>query len=304
VDVTNQADSGQLGAALEQRNSVIPSLRGDFSQTGDLNQMAKSFADRVNEILGVPFFTYDQTNATNIAASLGVNPNITANQLPSSQVVSLTGSAVTDPFTVVPGTNDTLNFKLDGQAAPISITLDPTDASLTDVANDLNTQFAAAAPPIGMQATLNGNTGALQIQTLNTGANGSIQLLPGTANSLIGLTNPTPTYRNAANSVALSLAALANPTNAADQMNGQSFLEFFGSIAANIGGQLATAKDGQSTQQDLLTQAQSLRQQTSGVDLNEEATRVLELQTSYQAASRMMTVIDNITQSLLAIIPQ
>jgi flagellar hook-associated protein FlgK len=47
-----------------------------------------------------------------------------------------------------------------------------------------------------------------------------------------------------------------------------------------------------------------MRQQISGVDLNQEATRVLELQSSYQAASKLITVIDNMTQSVLAIIPQ
>ena len=102
----------------------------------------------------------------------------------------------------------------------------------------------------------------------------------------------------------MALSSLAHPTAAADEIDGQSFLSFFGSMGSSVGSQLAAAKTGQSTQQDLLTQAQSLRQQTSGVDLNEEATRVLELQRSYQAASKLMTVIDDMTQSLLAIIPQ
>ena len=57
---------------LQLRNQVVPSLIGDSYQTGDLNQMAKQFADRVNQLLtagnitagppavpGVPIFTYD-----------------------------------------------------------------------------------------------------------------------------------------------------------------------------------------------------------------------------------------------------
>jgi flagellar hook-associated protein 1 len=55
-------------------------------------------------------------------------------------------------------------------------------------------------------------------------------------------------------------------------------------------------------QQDVVTQAQSLRQQVSGVDLNTEATQLLQLQSSYQAASKMMTVIDNLIQAVIGLI--
>ena len=61
-------------------------------------------------------------------------------------------------------------------------------------------------------------------------------------------------------------------------------------------------RSGQTLQQDVVTQAQSLRQQVSGVDLNTEATQLLQLQSSYQAASKMMTVIDNLIQAVIGLI--
>ncbi|MDQ2844584.1 MAG: hypothetical protein M3Y72_26765, partial [Acidobacteriota bacterium] len=181
-----------------------------------------------------------------------------------------------------------------------AITLNPADTSPSTVAADLNTQFGTLG--IGATASVNANSGGLMIATTNTTAGASIQILSGTANAALGLTQTTPTYQSGVNGVALSLSALANPGNPNDEINGQSYTQFFGGIAAQVGSQLAAAKSGQSVQQDLVTQAQSLRQQVSGVDLNAEATQLLQLQTSYQAASKMMNVIDNLTQTVLGLI--
>ena len=54
-------------------------------------------------------------------------------------------------------------------------------------------------------------------------------------------------------------------------------------------------------QQSMLTQAQNLRQQLSGVSLDEEAIRLVQLQRSYQASSRIVSVIDQLAQSLMDI---
>jgi flagellar hook-associated protein 1 FlgK len=171
---------------------------------------------------------------------------------------------------------------------------------LNDVAGDLNTQFSALG--INAQASIDAGTGGLKIET--TSANGSIAISGGNAVATLGLTTPTSTYQDNTNQIALSLASLANPSDPASKINGQSYTAFFGGIAASVGAQLASASSNQSTQQGIVTQAQTMRQQISGVDLNQEATRVLELQSSYQAASKLITVIDNMTQSVLAIIPQ
>ncbi len=93
-DITSKTTGAQLGALLHLRNQILPSLIGDAYQAGDLNVMAKQFADRVNQLLtsgnitdgppaqpGVPLFTYDTTDATATAASLSVDPAVTPDQL-------------------------------------------------------------------------------------------------------------------------------------------------------------------------------------------------------------------------------
>jgi flagellar hook-associated protein 1 len=90
-DITATISQGRLQGLLHVYGEVLPSLDGDAQQEGSLNTLAKHLADRVNEILtsglvsegppavaGVPLFTYDAANNTNVARSLAVDPAASA----------------------------------------------------------------------------------------------------------------------------------------------------------------------------------------------------------------------------------
>jgi len=209
TDITAETTGGQLGALLNIRNTVIPSYLGDASQPGDLNTMAKHFADRVNQLLtpvdnssgapvstGVPIFTYDATNDTNVAQTLAVDPAVTPDQLTAA-----------DP----------------------------------------------GPPPVS-------------------------------------------------NGVPLALSALSDGTGSDDQIDGASYSQFFGSMASQIGSALNNASNQQTVQQSAVAQAQNLRQQTSGVSLDEEATILVQFQRAYDANSRLISVLDQITLDAINIL--
>jgi flagellar hook-associated protein 1 len=209
TNITAKTTDGQLGALLDMRNRVLPSYLGDANQAGDLNSMAKQFADRVNELLtsgnisdgpppqaGVPLFKYDTSNITNVAKTLSVDPTVTPSQLAA----------------ISPG------------------------------------------PP------------------------------------------------QVANGVPLAFSQLATPLAAADEINGVSYSEFYGNMAANIGSQLQSAKNGEQVQQSLLAQARDQRQQLSGVSLDQEAMILVEFQRAYQANSRFITVLDQLTLDTINIL--
>jgi len=203
ADITGRTTGGRLGALLEARNKVLASFLGDATQPGDLNRMAKQFADRVNQIFtsgeissGVPgaaLFTYDTNNDAGVAQTLAVDPSVTKDQL-----------AAIDP-----------------------------------------------GPPV------------------------------------------------VSNGVPLALAKLATPLDPADKIDGFTYNQFYGELAARAGGRLNDARDGQQVQQSLLAQAKDLRQQYSGVSLDEEATILIQFQRAYQANSRFITVLDQLTQSTI-----
>jgi flagellar hook-associated protein 1 FlgK len=210
TDITADTTSGQLGSLLNLANVVLPGYLGDSSQPGSLNTLAQSFADNVNSLLtngyqsdgpppvpGVPLFTYNTSNPTDVAQSLEVSQGITPDQLAA----------------ISPG------------------------------------------PP------------------------------------------------EVSNGVALALSQLADPTAAADQIGGLSYTQYYASMAANAGTLLDNANNQLQTQQSAVAQAQNLRQQMSGVSLDDEATVLIQFQQAYEATSKLITVLDQLTEDTINILP-
>lgn len=209
-DVTAQISRGKLAGLLSLRNTDLPSLTGNAYQAGDLNRLAQSFADRVNQILtagnvsdgpppvpGAALFTYDVTNATATAQTLAVNPAITSSQL-----------AAIDP-----------------------------------------------GPPYGSNGTV------------------------------------------------LKLATLAQPQSASDKIDGLSYAGFYGGMAARIGRSLSGARENKDLQSQLVTQARALRSAGSGVSLDEEAVHLIEFQRAYQATAKLVSVLNELTQTAVNLLP-
>lgn len=113
--------------------------------------------------------------------------------------------------------------------------------------------------------------------------------------------DPGPPY--VSNGIALRVAALANPQTAADEINGFSYAEFYGNIAAGVGRQSADAGNQLTLQQQVLAQARNQRSQASGVSLDEEAANLVEFQRAYQATSRVVNILDQLTQDTINMLP-
>jgi flagellar hook-associated protein FlgK len=68
-----------------------------------------------------------------------------------------------------------------------------------------------------------------------------------------------------AGGIAQQIASLPNSSNAADQINGLTYTDFFSKVASGFGQQLSNAKNNQDVQTQSLAQAKSLRSKVSGV---------------------------------------
>lgn len=99
------------------------------------------------------------------------------------------------------------------------------------------------------------------------------------------------------NAVALTALGTANT------VNGETFTGFYGALGSQVGTDVSNAQNDQTQAQDQLTQAQSQRATVSGVSLNDEATKLLQFQTAYQAVGKLVTVLDNLTQVLMDMMP-
>lgn len=112
----------------------------------------------------------------------------------------------------------------------------------------------------------------------------------------------SPGPPSVSNGVPLALSALATPIGAADKVNGLSYSQFYGQVAGRVGTLLNDAKNSREVQQSLLSQAKDLRQQYQGVSLDEEATILMQFQRAYQATSKFLSVIDQLTETTINLI--
>ncbi|MGC8791969.1 MAG: flagellar hook-associated protein FlgK [Bryobacteraceae bacterium] len=99
------------------------------------------------------------------------------------------------------------------------------------------------------------------------------------------------------NGNALVLAALAD----APVLDGFSFTGFYGWIARRVGSALQDARDDAGQQKQMLLQTQWLREQASGVSLDEEAVNLIRFQRAYEAAARMVRAIDELLQTVIGL---
>jgi flagellar hook-associated protein 1 len=131
-----------------------------------------------------------------------------------------------------------------------------------------------------------------------TGIAATLAVAAGLTPSQLAAVDPGPPL--VANGIALKLAGL--DSSAAGPVNGQGFTQYFSSLAATVGNAVNNANTAATAQTQLVAQAKSLQQQVSGVSLDQEAIRLVQLQSSYQAASKVVTVINQLTQSLMSMV--
>ena len=82
-------------------------------------------------------------------------------------------------------------------------------------------------------------------------------------------------------------------------VNGYTFIQYFGSLGARVGRDVAAARQDRFQFQDGVARARQRRAEQSGVSLDEEAARLLQLQQAYQAAGKLVSVLNELTESVL-----
>ena len=100
------------------------------------------------------------------------------------------------------------------------------------------------------------------------------------------------------NENSLALAALAN----AGLVNGLTHTEAYAALVSEVGQASAASSSQFDTQNQILATAQALRDSFSGVDINEEAIRLLEFQRAFQALTRVIQVIDLLITEVLGLV--
>lgn len=122
----------------------------------------------------------------------------------------------------------------------------------------------------------------------------------------VSMTNPTKLAAATAsdpggNDNAVTLSTLDGNPQAV--LGGFTFTSYYGNLASLVGQDSSTAQSDQTTNQQILSQAQTLRSNVSAVSLDQEATELTEYQQAFSATSKLVNVIDTMMQTLIAMYP-
>jgi flagellar hook-associated protein 1 FlgK len=216
-----------------------------------------------------PFSTSAGSIATAFSSPKGL---AMASPIAASAGVANTGTLTVDSLTVrtVPvaaSTPVTLNF-----TGPGNFTRSDTGATVYTYTPGVPIEFSAAPPLTGWSLTLKGVPQAGDTYTVQA--------------------NPFPQI-NAGNAQAmLNLRDLA-------MFDGGPLTDGYASALAEIGTRVQSAKSASAVSTDIATNIEKDRTSVSGVNLDEEAAKLLQYQQAYQAAGKMMQVAQNLFDSLI-----
>ncbi len=283
-----------LAAQITANNAQIqrdpgPETGTDTSQRSALTQLSglvgvtvtSNTDGTVNVLAGgsIPLVLGDQSFAlsTNLSAA------------PGSQITSSGGGSAPLSFSgALGGLLDTLNNTI----TPIL-----GGNSQTGSLNTLAKGFASTANSILTSAVTASGSAGVPIFTYDT-ANpadvaSTLSIDPTVTASQLAVATTGASAE--ANGAANALAGLAASGNAADQLNGLAAQDYFSSIAQSVGQQLSDATSQSTVDQTSLTSAQAHQTSIEGVSLDQEAINVTGDQRAWEAAAKLVSVIDNLT---------
>jgi len=158
------------------------------------------------------------------------------------------------------------------------------------------TKSTTAALPVmldGIAITLTGTPDAgdsFQLQPVRNAAAGIKLAFSDPRTLAFGLSNASGDNRNA-----LALAAVAEQVT----LGGLTFSQALGEISAKVGATARGFETSASIADKLLTQARSEQSSVSGVNLDEEAAKLIRYQQAYQASAKVIATAQTLFQTLI-----
>jgi len=289
--------SGQIGS--------LESVQGQISgvQT-QLDSLANNFVFQLNKLhssgQGTQGFT--TVTSTNIVADPTQALNSTAAGL---KFTPTNGSFVVN-------VKDPTTGQEQSTLVSVNLTGQPTDTTLNSLAASLSAVPGVSATISGGRLTIASTNGqqitfsqdssgvlaALGINTFFTGDNASNIAVNPVVTNQPNLIAAAQNGEVGDNQTALAIAALGSQPIAS--LQGQSLNGTYQSMINGISVATATANTDQQAAQSVQDTLQSQQQSESGVSLDEETVNLLQQQTAYAGAAKLISVVDDMMQTLLA----
>jgi flagellar hook-associated protein 1 FlgK len=278
--------SGQIAQINSQQHSAV--LGADAGVDASLNASLEELSQYVD------FKALQQPDGSVTVYMGGQTPLVMGNSSmplqadfssPQTKILDATGKDVTSQIQ---------SGKLGGMLQTKNTALPSFMADLNTLAQSfadhVNTSLAQGIDQSGAAPTTD-----LFSYNLTSGAASSMSVNALTPDQIAAALPEAPS----GNGNALNLAQLVN----AKPVNGYSFAQYYGAAAGRVGRELSNATDDTITNQQLLAQAQTMRSNLSSVSLDEEASHLIAFQRAYQATSKLLSVLNDLTATVINIIP-
>lgn len=185
------------------------------------------------------------------------------------------------------------------QSGSLAGALDERNHLIPSYTADLNTLAKTLADRVNQQLAggldLNGQTPAVDLFTYDSvhGEAATLDITAITPDQIAAATAGSP----GGNGNALALSDLLG----SNLFPGQTLTEYFGALGGKVGHDLSAAQSAKDSFGATLAQARSFREQLSGVSLDEEAANLLVAQRAYQASGKLMTVLNDLMDTLMQV---
>lgn len=269
-----QTEINTVATDLAQLNETIRSAKTSGTQTADLEDRRDLLTMRLSELTGAT--STGQVDGT-VEVRVGGAVLVSGNTASTFTVGGAT--AVGDPVVVgVGGTTVTVTTGSVGAAVSLM------DRSLPGYLARLDTFAASLASSVNDRHSQGFDL---------AGAAGGAFFSGATAASLkVAITDP-------ARIAAATVAGTLDGSNADAVAALATVDDGYRRLVTDFGAEVASARRVSANQQVLTDQVDGAREALSGIDLDEEMVQMLAHQRAYEAASRVMTTVDSVLDTLI-----
>ncbi|MCE5311894.1 MAG: flagellar hook-associated protein FlgK [Nitrospiraceae bacterium] len=305
-DITSTITSGQLKANLQMRDTVIPNY------LTKLNAMAINITDQVNYYHRQGYGLDSSTNNNFFNNLYTIGDSSASGAMSSVKIDSTTiyGQNTGKIYQVDYNTTGGAGYQQEGASGVYWRVRESSDDGTTwsdipaaSVALNADTSTTPDFRTLtfnGIQVRVDGDQANL---AADTSGSFNVSISANAASEMgVALINPNKiaAATNSAllpgdNTNAKTIAGLFSQTF----MEGSTITDFYTSIVTAVGTDSAASAGNLKFQNGLVKELETRRQDVSGVSLDEEAAKLLNYQRSYEAAAKMITVADELFQTLL-----
>ena len=305
VSAVFKADGGTLNITSGQLGSLTSVQRQVGDTVAKLDSQANALIFQLNKIHASGQGLQGATTFT--ATSAVTDPTVALNNPKSGlKFAANNGSFVVHVKQTATGLVSSTLVQVDLSGQPTDTTLNSLKASLAGI-NGVNAtiasgklSIAAASPDVEISFSQDGSgaLASLGINNFYTGSNARDiavnQAVASQPSLLAAAKNGAP----GDNQTALAIAALEGQPVAS--LKGASLKDSYQALVNGIGTSTAAAKTNAEASKSITDTLQAQRDALSGVSIDEEAVNLLKQQRAFQAAAKLITSVDEMMKTLLA----